>query len=427
MTTPVAFIIFNRPDVTFKVFERIRRAKPTQLFIIADGPRPDRGGVEVQKCTQCRTVKDMVDWECEVHLNFAEKNMGCKNRVYSGISWVFENVDEAIILEDDCLPSLSFFRFCQELLEKYRYDTRVTTIAGMTTIPEDSFDGSYGFWSMPITWGWATWKRSWDLMDINMTYWPEIKKSGYLKRVFPPNSWLNTSNEYTRTYEGKINTWDYQFQFSNIINHALCIVPKVNMVRNIGHGHRDATHTFDPLSKARFVLEENIDFPLIHPNIMIPCEDFTQDIEPQKFDSEIIQDFQEREITFRRLLNAQDYNGVVNYFKETLKKVERLQPSYIYYLSIGCLMKGDYEHAVSFAEDILSWNIISPQAFMIFVQVFFERKHFAEAFTILDKILEKISNVDEPFKKEIINATQLGNENFYAEKYPNISRLIERV
>ena len=119
--TPVLFIIFNRPETTMQVFERIRQARPPKLFIVADGARKDKPG-EAEKCEQCRAIKDMVDWQCEVYTNFADENIGCKNRVASGISWVFEQVEEAIILEDDCLPNMSFFRFCQEMLEKYKND-----------------------------------------------------------------------------------------------------------------------------------------------------------------------------------------------------------------------------------------------------------------------------------------------------------------
>ena len=422
LTTPVAMIIFNRPDVTFKVFERIRRAKPSKFFIIADGPREGRAG-ETEKCALARTIKDKVDWDCEVHTNFAEKNMGCKNRVYSGISWLFENVEESIILEDDCLPSMSFFRFCQELLEKYRYDTRVTVISGRNPEWNEDFEGSYKFKSWPSTWGWATWKRSWDLMDIKMTHWLKIKKSGYLKKIFPPKSYVHGSNEYTSTYEGKINTWDYQFQLSNILNHTLCVIPKKNMVRNIGHGHPDATHTGDPLNKAKFYIEEEIEFPLVHPKIMIPYDDITVETQPRLADEELIQEFQERDGNFKRLINAGDYDGVLSYFKDTLRNVERLQPPYIYYLSFACLMKGDYEHATDFSEDLLRMGVM-PQSFIIFAQVFFNRKHFDECFEMWDKILARMPNIDDNLRNEIIREVQFGVENFFKEKYPHVAKLL---
>ena len=129
LTTPVAFIIFKRPDTTRKVFEEIRRAKPPKLLVIADGPRPNIVG-EAEKCAAARAIIDSVDWECEVLKNYSDENLGCKQRVSSGLDWVFDNVEEAIILEDDCLPHPTFFRFCEELLEKYRDDERVMKIDG---------------------------------------------------------------------------------------------------------------------------------------------------------------------------------------------------------------------------------------------------------------------------------------------------------
>ena len=423
LTTPVAFIIFNRPDVTFRVFERIRRAKPTQLFIIADGPRPERGGVEAEKCEQCRSIKDKVDWDCEVHVNFAEKNMGCKNRVYSGISWVFENVDEAIILEDDCLPSLSFFRFCQELLEKYRNDTRIMTIAGSNHDFAEEFDESYNFVSRMYCWGWATWKRSWNLNDVNMTLWAECRKGDYLRKILSHKEYVELTNAFQLTYEGKVDTWDYQFCLANYLNHGLNIVPKINLVWNIGF-RPDATHTLNLLDKGAFYLDEEIEFPLIHPRIMLPRENLDENFEPQPSQEELQTDFQQRDATFKHLMNTQNYDGVVNYFKDTLKNGKFIHFSYVYYLAFACLMKNDYEHAVELAENILSWNVISPQSFMIFVQMFFSQQHFSEAFTILDKILERVPTVDDQTKTELIALVQNNIKNFSYEKYPNIAKLI---
>ena len=424
LTTPVAFIIFNRPDVTFRVFERIRRAKPTQLFIIADGSRPDKGEVEAEKCEQCRSIIDKVDWDCEVHVNFAEKNMGCKNRVYSGISWVFENVDEAIILEDDCLPSLSFFRFCQELLEKYRNDTRIMTIAGSNHNYAEEFDESYNFVSRIYCWGWATWKRSWDLMDVDMTLWAECRKGDYLRKILSHKEYVELTNEFQLTYEGKIDTWDYQFLFSVYINHGLCIIPKINLVWNIGFG-LDATHTANPLDKNAFYLDEEIEFPLIHPRIMLPRENLDENFEPRPSNEELMIDFQQRDANFKHLMNIENYDGVINYFKDTIKNVERLQIPYIYYFAFACLMKNDYEHAASLAEDILQFNVISPQSFMVFVNVFLGQQHFNEAFTILDKILGRVSTVDNRIKSELLALVKENSDNFSYEKYPHIAKLIE--
>lgn len=129
LKTPVAFIVFKRPDTTEKVFEVIRKAKPPKLLVIADGPRAYRPG-EAENCAATRAIIERVDWECEVLKNYSDINLGCKQRVSSGLNWLFDLVEEAIILEDDCLPHLSFFRFCQELLTYYRDEQQITSISG---------------------------------------------------------------------------------------------------------------------------------------------------------------------------------------------------------------------------------------------------------------------------------------------------------
>ena len=119
LNTPVAFLIFNRPHTTQRVFAEIAKARPPKLLVVADGPRNDRPG-EAELCAQTRAIIDQVDWDCEVLTHYADKNMGCKKRIASGIDWVFTQVEEAIILEDDCLPEASFFQFCEENLAPAR-------------------------------------------------------------------------------------------------------------------------------------------------------------------------------------------------------------------------------------------------------------------------------------------------------------------
>lgn len=270
LTTPVIFAIFSRPDTTLKVFERIRKARPPKLFIFADGPREDKPG-EAEKCLQCRAVKNMVDWNCKVYTNFAKVNLGCRRRMSSGITWAFENVDEAIILEDDCLPNLSFFRFCQEMLEKYRNDNRVISIGGANHGNTEPFDESYNFVEgTGGIWGWATWKRGWEVYDDDMTMWPECRKKEWLRKIYTQDHrYVHAINEYQMTYEGKIDSWAYRFGLAAMLNHYLGIIPKVNLVRNIGFKF-DATHTINPFDKAAFFMDEELKFPLTHPKIMFP-------------------------------------------------------------------------------------------------------------------------------------------------------------
>jgi hypothetical protein len=236
LKTPVLLIIFNRPDTTQQVFSAISQAQPRQLFVAADGPREDKPG-EAQKCQQTRDIIKQVNWHCEVRTLFQEKNLGCGLGPATGITWFFENVEEGIILEDDCLPCGDFFIFCEGLLDYYRDNEKIMHISG------DNFqygrkrgNSSYYFsaWADCHAWGWATWRRAWKHFDFYCT-----------------------STEHRKT------VWDWQWGTSVRNNGGLAIVPKVNLVANIGLGS-DSTHCFIParcLNQPTQILE----FPLIHP------------------------------------------------------------------------------------------------------------------------------------------------------------------
>jgi hypothetical protein len=268
LTTPVALIIFNRPDVTERVFAEISKAKPQKLFLIGDGPRSDRVG-DAEKVAATRAIVERVTWECEVVTNFSTENMGSKMRPKTGIDWVFDQVEEAIILEDDCLPHPTFFRFCQELLDRYRQDQRISMISGNNFQPNsDNTHDSYYFSKYPGTWGLATWRNRWrDSYDIDMKKWPIIRENGSLKDI------LGSSIEaryWTRIFEsvytGRINTaWDYQWLFAEWLESRIGITPRVNLISNIGFGV-DATHTSHSGSNLANRPTEEILFPLKHPS-----------------------------------------------------------------------------------------------------------------------------------------------------------------
>lgn len=265
LKTPVAFIIFNRPDTTERVFAEIAKAKPPKLLVIADGPRANRPG-EAEKCSATRAIIEKVDWDCEVLTNFSEVNLGCKQRVSSGINWVFGQVEEAIILEDDCLPDPTFFRFCQEMLERYRHDQRVGLISG------DNFqfgrrwnDDSYYFSKYVHIWGWASWRDRWaGSYDVTMAKWPRIRDEGLLTdMVGNAREAAYWTKVFDRVHRGEIDTWDYQWVFANWMEERMTILPAVNMITNIGFD-ANATHTTgtsDLANLARYPL----DFPLRHP------------------------------------------------------------------------------------------------------------------------------------------------------------------
>lgn len=242
LSTPVAFLIFRRPDLTQKVFERIRQAQPKKLFVVADGPRNE---AEAVKCAQARAVIDQVDWDCEVMTHYSAVNLGCKNRVSSGISWVFSQVEEAIILEDDCLPSPTFFSFCEILLHRYRYDERVCMISGnnfQRGILRTPY--SYYFSKYSHIWGWATWRRAWQHWDDNPQVWTIFREHELLKSIHPdPDEyqyWVKIFDDVF--YRQHPDTWDYLWTFACWSQGGLTILPHVNMVTNLGF-RADAART----------------------------------------------------------------------------------------------------------------------------------------------------------------------------------------
>lgn len=278
--TPVVFLIFKRPDTTAKVFAEIARARPTRLLVVADGPRPGRPD-EAEQCAAARAIIEQVDWPCEVQTNYAETNMGLRRRVSSGITWAFEQVDEAIILEDDCVPHPTFFRFCEELLERYRDDERVMHIGGDN--PQRGHrrsSYSYYFSRYNHCWGWATWKRAWQYYDDRMQQWPEIRDGKWLYNVFLDKRAVTYwSRIFQSTYENKIDSWAYCWTFSCLAQSGLSTVSAINLISNIGF-NREATHTRGK-SKIANNPTSAITFPLHHPPFVIRdtrADEFTEKV-----------------------------------------------------------------------------------------------------------------------------------------------------
>lgn len=266
---PIVFMIFNRPDTTRRVFEMVRSIRPKQLLVIADGPRLDRSG-DAEKCAMVRAIVDEVDWPCEVVKNFSESNLGCKSRVSSGLDWAFEIVEEAVILEDDCLPNGSFFNFCEKLLALYRNDERIMHIGGTNVqFGRTRGDGSYYFSRKAHVWGWATWRRAWKHYDVSMRNFPLYRDSHAIGNIVPNKKMQQVMlRDFTMTYENRIDTWDYQWTFAMHQQNALSIIPNVNLVSNIGFGN-NATHTADPGNPFANVPVAQLD-TLLHPTFVIP-------------------------------------------------------------------------------------------------------------------------------------------------------------
>ncbi|MCK5460339.1 glycosyltransferase family 2 protein [Candidatus Parcubacteria bacterium] len=268
LTVPIAFIIFNRPDLTQKVFNEIRKAKPKQLFVIADGTKNDE---EWKLCNQARDIINQVDWDCEVSKNYSDKNLGCKMRVSSGIDWFFDNVEEGIILEDDCIPNQTFFKYCQELLKKYDDDARIMHITGTNLqFGKKRGNASYYFSIYNHCWGWATWKRAWKHFDVEMKTFPEFKKQNGIKNIFNKKNeqkyWIDI---FQKVYDEKINSWAYIWTYTCWLQKGITCLPNVNLISNIGFG-QNSTHTNNKNHKAANITTKNLTLPLIHPEIISP-------------------------------------------------------------------------------------------------------------------------------------------------------------
>lgn len=270
MQAAVVMLIFKRPATTARVFDAIRLARPERLFVVADGPRADRPG-EAEACLAARAATEGVDWPCRVERLYAEENLGCRRRVATGLNAVFDAVDRAVILEDDCLPDPTFFGFCEELLERYAGDGRVGAISG------DNFAGtvggiragpegpSYHFTRYPHIWGWATWARAWRGFDPALPWWRGRAEFFRLRRrlggVGAANFWYNWARQ-CRT--GKLSSWAIPWTLHQWEHDRLTIGPERNLVSNIGNGE-GATHTRDGENRFVGLPLESMRPPLRHP------------------------------------------------------------------------------------------------------------------------------------------------------------------
>lgn len=268
MKSPVLFLIFNRPDTTAKVFETIRKARPPRLYVAADGARLDREG-EKQICQETREIVSQVDWPCEVFTLFREQNLGCKQAVSSAINWFFEQEEEGIILEDDILVLPSFFRYCDEMLDYYRDNPNVGMISGDNFIgPYFSLHESYFFSKYNFIWGWATWRRAWIHYDVDMKDWPEWYQQNNLKKYADGNIFFEGywKRQFDAVYSGQLDTWDYQWIFTSWKMGCLTILPRNNLVTNLGFDN-NATHTTGDIPEYVVnAVPKELDFPLTHVN-----------------------------------------------------------------------------------------------------------------------------------------------------------------
>lgn len=265
MKSPVLFIIFKREDTTKRVFERIREAQPPRLYIAADGPRKDRPD-EAEKCQTVRKVVESIDWPCEVHRLYRDENLGCGKGVSSAITWFFNNEEQGIIIEDDVLPHLDFFRYCDEMLDRFKDDTTVHLISGNNYFYK-GYESQYSYYKsvMMNIWGWASWRRVWETYRFNVGIYPEEIICQRLNERFPKRTALYYLNIYHKMLRMEVDTWDYQLFFNQVFYNRFSISPYTNMIQNIGFEDRDATHTSAANSRIS-TQQSSSPFPLQNPS-----------------------------------------------------------------------------------------------------------------------------------------------------------------
>lgn len=234
--TPVALLIYNRAELTERVFEGVRAAQPRTLLVVGDGPHPARAQ-DAAKVAAARAIVERIDWPCKLHVNFAPANLGCRVRVATGLTWVFDTVEEAIVLEDDCLPDLTFFRFCRELLDRYR-DQRVMTIDGCCHLAARLRPPHSYFFSKNIgSWGWASWRRAWRHFDMHMKTWPAFRDQGWLRSVVDtPREADYWTARFDAAHAGLKDSWAFAWRYACWSHCGLSAQAARNLVTHAGSG-----------------------------------------------------------------------------------------------------------------------------------------------------------------------------------------------
>ncbi|MFA6506543.1 MAG: hypothetical protein WCT14_10610 [Treponemataceae bacterium] len=274
---PILLIVFNRPETTKLVVGALRAERPPRIFVAADGPRPGNERDRTRCAETLDTVRNEIDWPCDVSYRILDENLGCKLAVSSAVTWFFDEVEEGIILEDDCVPAPGFLDFCSQMLDRYRNDARVGHIGGYNCqYGRRRGSASYYFSRYFHVWGWASWRRAWNDYDVQMKDFPTFLAEGVLKSLYERASirtfWMEN---FSAAAGSELNTWDYQWVYANLKKGRLSIVPNYNLITNIGYGV-DATHT--GAGKVRVPPVEALPLPLAHPEFVLPCrsaDDFT--------------------------------------------------------------------------------------------------------------------------------------------------------
>lgn len=265
--SPVLLISFNRKNSVIKVLEQIRLVQPQKLYLASDGARETKIG-EKELINEIRnTLLREITWKCEIFTLFRDKNLGCKKAVSESVTWFFKHEEMGIILEDDCLPNISFFNFCDSLLEIYKNDTRVQSIGGCNPMITAGLKEDYFFSNYNRIWGWASWRRSWAFYNDDRAYWEKVHALGIPEQILGTKASKYFNGIWQKCYSGEVDTWDYQWFLSKLVN-GLTIVPKENLVCNIGF-NEDATHTTDQSHHFSSLESKEIEFPIKGPTFVV--------------------------------------------------------------------------------------------------------------------------------------------------------------
>lgn len=283
LTVPVMLCTFTKLDTVKPVFEAIRNAKPPRLYLVSDGPRANVPDDREKIAAVHEYIENHIDWECEVLKNYSDTNLGCGRRMPTGVSWVFEHEERAIFFEDDCIADASFFRYAQELLERYADNEEVLLISGNNQIAHfDTIECSYGFSKQADIWGWASWKRAWEKYDWDIKSWPQNRKNACWKKYYTTKTRWFFAAQWDLLYEHGYDAWDYQFTYCLGVNDAYCIIPKTNMVTNAGFIEGESTHT-EAMPKWMRQDRHQMTFPLKHPYRVKWSRDYDKEFMKHEF------------------------------------------------------------------------------------------------------------------------------------------------
>lgn len=268
---PVLLITFNRPTHTSQVFNVLKKNKISKLYVFQDGAR-DAYSEDKSKIFEVRNVFSKgIDWSCDLKTYYSDKNLGCGYGPVSAISWFFEHEEYGIILEDDCLPSDSFFPFCAELLQKYKDDKKVGIISGFNPVNRwRSNVNSYSFSLLGGNWGWASWRDRWEKFDYSAKDWQTMEAKASIKIFVDNNMYFNHFSKEFDAYllKERADVWDFQWFFARLYNNYYSIVPSVNQIQNIGFGV-ESTHTSNTNDRVTRIMKEELSFPLKHPAVKL--------------------------------------------------------------------------------------------------------------------------------------------------------------